>query len=197
MKTMKSEHDLERIGKLDTSEKVKLHLGCYHKKIAGFVNIDIREDINPDVVDDVFKLEKYEKNSVDLIYICHVLEHATRAEAHQALIRYHEVLKEEGVLRVSVPDMQAVMEHYVYHKDIRLLKTFFHGSQLHDYDFHRAGWDFRTLSEDLLDVGFRTALRYDWRETEHFYVDDYSQAYLPHMDKTNGRLMSLNVEAIK
>jgi len=27
-------------------------------------------------------------------------------------------------------------------------------------------------------------------------VDDYSQAYLPHMDK-NGLLMSLNLEAVK
>jgi len=48
-----------------------------------------------------------------------------------------------------------------------------------------------------MDVGFKEVVRYDWRKTEHFYVDDYSQAYLPHMDKTNGKLMSLNVEAIK
>jgi len=28
-------------------------------------------------------------------------------------------------------------------------------------------------------------------------VDDYSQAYLPHMRKEDGRPMSLNLEAIK
>lgn len=37
----------------------------------------------------------------------------------------------------------------------------------------------------------------NWRETEHSDVDDFSQAYLPHMDKENGILMSLNIEAIK
>jgi hypothetical protein len=39
--------------------------------------------------------------------------------------------------------------------------------------------------------------RYDWRETEHVDIDDYSQAYIPHMDKENGALVSLNVEALK
>jgi hypothetical protein len=28
-------------------------------------------------------------------------------------------------------------------------------------------------------------------------MDDYSQSYLPHMDKENGTLMSLNLEAVK
>ena len=54
-----------------------------------------------------------------------------------------------------------------------------------------------TLRSDLLKVGFQNVKIYDWRETEHFFVDDYSQAYLPHMDKANGKLMSLNIEAIK
>jgi hypothetical protein len=27
--------------------------------------------------------------------------------------------------------------------------------------------------------------------------DDHSQAYLPHMDKENGTLISLNIEAVK
>ena len=56
---------------------------------------------------------------------------------------------------------------------------------------------FDTLKRDLLDIGFKSVERYNWKDTEHFYVDDYSQAYLPHMDKANGLLMSLNVEATK
>ncbi len=39
---------------------------------------------------------------------------------------------------------------------------------------------------------------WDWKTTPpHGYVDDYSQAYLPHMDKRGGKRMSLNVEADK
>ena len=53
------------------------------------------------------------------------------------------------------------------------------------------------LKEDLQKAGFKSVKKYDWRNTEHFYVDDYSQTYYPHMDKENGKLMSLNVEATK
>ena len=67
----------------------------------------------------------------------------------------------------------------------------------YDFDFHFHCWNFESLCEDLTHIGFKEIRKYDWRKTEHFYVDDYSQAYLPHMDKAKGRLMSLNVEAIK
>ena len=53
------------------------------------------------------------------------------------------------------------------------------------------------LSGLLLKAGFASVRRWDWRETEHAEIDDYSQAHLPHMDKENGRPMSLNLEAVK
>jgi predicted SAM-dependent methyltransferase len=177
--------------------QVKLHLGCYDRKIHGFVNIDIREDVNPDVVDDVFKLKKFEKNSVDLIYACHVLEHADYVDSELAMRRWFEILKPGGRLRLAVPDMEAHFAHYYYHKDLRLLHSTFWGSQKHPYDYHKNGWDYKKLQEDLKNVGFRDIMRYNWRETEHFHIDDYSQTYFPHMDKESGKLMSLNVEAIK
>ena len=176
---------------------MKLNLGCYDRKIHGFTNIDIRADVNPDVVDDVFKLEKFKDDSVDLIYVCHVLEHADYKESEQALKRWFAVLKKGGVLRLAVPDMEAHFAHYYYHKDLRLLHSTFWGSQRHPYDYHKNGWDFKKLKEDLRAAGFSIVRKYDWRKTEHFYVDDYSQTYYPHLDKTNGKLMSLNVEATK
>ncbi len=53
------------------------------------------------------------------------------------------------------------------------------------------------MEKDLKEVGFKDIRRYDWRETEHSDIDDFSQCYLPHMDKENGMLMHLNIEAIK
>tara|TARA_R110000824_G_scaffold285090_2_gene473261 strand:+ start:8227 stop:8775 length:549 start_codon:yes stop_codon:yes gene_type:complete len=178
-------------------KQIKLNLGCYDRKIPGFVNVDIREDVGPELLDDVFKLEKVKNNSVDLIYACHVLEHADYKESETALKRWFEVLKEGGKLRLAVPDMEAHFAHYYYHKDLRLLHSTFWGSQKHPYDYHKNGWDFQKLEEDLTAAGFSDIKRYDWRETEHFYIDDYSQTYFPHMDKENGKLMSLNIEAEK
>ena len=68
-------------------KQIKLNLGCYDRKIPGFVNVDIREDVGPELLDDVFKLEKVKNNSVDLIYACHVLEHADYKESEAALKR--------------------------------------------------------------------------------------------------------------
>ena len=39
--------------------------------------------------------------------------------------------------------------------------------------------------------------RYEWRDVSHSNIDDFSQAYLPHMEKESGMLMSLDMEAIK
>ena len=58
-------------------------------------------------------------------------------------------------------------------------------------------YDYNTLSKLLYDTGFTAVKEWDWRTTEHKEYDDHSQAYLPHMDKENGILMSLNVEGIK
>jgi len=46
-------------------------------------------------------------------------------------------------------------------------------------------------------IGMKKIRKYNWRQTEHANFDDHSQAYLPHMDKKDGVLMSLNVECIK
>ena len=52
----------------------------------------------------------------------------------------------------------------------------------------------RPLKEVLELNGFSNIKKYDWRKTEHASFDDHSQAYLPHMDKENGTLRSLNIE---
>jgi len=182
---------------------IKLNLGCGDRKLHGFVNVDARDDLNPDVVWDVTRIhEKF--YDVDLIYACHVLEHfPTQPFEYQprtwkdVLESWHAALKEGGVLRLSVPDIKAACEYYILTNDFEAVRAFFYGGQKYDFDFHYQGWSHDTLEKALLEIGFKEIRLYDWRKTEHFYVDDYSQAYLPHMDKTNGKLMSLNIEAIK
>ena len=176
---------------------MKLHLGCFHKKIYGFTNVDIRPEVQPDLVDDCMKLTKFENNSIDLIYTSHMMEHANRKDGLEGFKRYYEVLKTGGKLYISVPDLEMVFRHYILHQNLRLLQNFLYGSQKHSADYHLNGWDFRTLKEDLESVGFKNVERYDTWKTEWSYIDDYSKAYLDHMDFTNGILMSLNVKAIK
>jgi len=177
--------------------KVKLHLGCGEKIIPGFVNVDVRPLPGVDIVDDISNLNQFESNSVDLIYASHVLEHFGRLVYIDVLKGWFEVLKTGGILRIAVPDFGAVVEHYNDNGDLKVLRGFLYGGQTYDQNFHYCAWDEKTLVNDLLSLGFRSARRYDWRKTEHSEIDDFSQCYLPHMDKQNGKLMSLNIEAIK
>ena len=86
------------------AQPIKLHLGCGHIRIPGFLNVDILDSSAVDLQDDISKLNKVPDNSVDLIYACHVLEHFSHVEALAVLKRWHEVLKPGGELRISVPD---------------------------------------------------------------------------------------------
>ena len=63
--------------------------------------------------------------------------------------------------------------------------------------YQKTIYNFTALKELLESNGFCDLRRYDWRKTIHKDYDDHSQAYYPHMDKENGILISLNVEATK
>jgi hypothetical protein len=100
-------------------------------------------------------------------------------------------------LRLAVPDFEAVSTRYQRSRQLGELIGLVCGGQRNQYDFHKMVFDEKLLRERLLEVGFASVSRYDWRNTEHAWLDDYSQAYLPHMEKQTGQLMSLNLEAVK
>ena len=176
---------------------LKLHLGCGDKKIEGYVNIDIRYMPNVDVVEDIRTLKSIKEETVSVIYVSHVLEHFGRLEYKEVLKRWCSLLVPKGILRLAVPDLESVFEYYQETKDLSKIRGFLYGGQDYKENYHYCGWDYKTLEEDLIECGFSSVSRYDWRTTEHSSIDDYSQCYLPHLDKENGRLMSLNVEAVK
>ncbi|MBI3902362.1 MAG: methyltransferase domain-containing protein [Nitrosomonadales bacterium] len=138
--------------------------------------------------------------SVSLIYASHVLEHFGRNEYKAVLEEWFRVLKPGGILRLSVPDFAACAA--IYYESgladgLTGLVGLIVGGQRDAYDFHKMIFDEKFLRQELLDTGFREVRRWDWRTTEHAGVDDYSQAHIPHMQKETGKLMSLNLEAVK
>ena len=87
---------------------MKLHLGCGTKIIKNYINIDIRENLDCDVVDDIKTLSQFNPSSADEIYACHVLEHFSRHEYITVLKRWYEILKKGGIIKLSVPDLEKV-----------------------------------------------------------------------------------------
>ncbi len=176
---------------------MKLHLGCGTKKIDGFTNIDIRYLPGVDEVNNVKFIRNYENESVDLIYACHVLEHFSRWEYKSVLARWYEVLKPNGILRLAVPNFEVICAYYLRTNNLKEVMGLLYGGQDYNENFHYVTFDYNTLLTDLYDIGFNSVCYYDSSHTEHCDVDDYSMSYLPHMDKQNGSLMSLNLEATK
>jgi len=177
---------------------MKLHIGCGKKFIPGFIHVDLQNFDHIDYKVTADKLEFANDNSVKLIYASHVLEHYGRNEYMRVLSEWYRVLHPGGKLRLSVPDFEAVVNYYKLDPDLsKVLGLLIGGQKKDQYDFHKMIFDRKLLTDSLYRVGFKDVFLYDWRETDHANIDDYSQAYLPHMDKDSGMLMSLNLEAIK
>ena len=129
--------------------ELKLHLGCGNIRIEGFVNIDITYNPKVDMVDNVSHLRRFEENSVDLIYTSNTLEHLGRWEYMPALGRWYNLLKKGGILRVSVPNFEAVCEYYMETKNLKTIYSALYAGQDGPQNYHYWCWDFNTLKKDL------------------------------------------------
>ena len=171
-----------------------LHLGCGAKRLAGFVNVDILEGPTTDVVADIRDLP-FDPGTVDEIYSCSALEHISRHEWRDALRYWATLLVPGGFIYLSVPDFAACARYYLEHGDIEEITGLVIGGQKDDYDWHGVIFDEASVVAAMRDAGLLEIERYEWREhaVGQQGLDDFSQAYLPHMDKEKGTLMMLNI----
>jgi len=176
---------------------MKLHLGCGRVKLEGWLNVDLDPSKDPERLDDIRSLHTIEDGSCDIIYASHVLEHTGRSEWQDVLKTWVKKLKVGGVLRLAVPDFGAVVQRYSAVGDIKEVTGLVCGGQRDELDYHKIIFDEKRLGQAMQAEGLIDVHRWDWRLTEHSHLDDYSQAYLPHMAKDTGLLMSLNLEGRK
>jgi len=175
----------------------KLHLGCGSVHIKGFINVDITCGPYIDAVDDVRFLEKFENNSAPVIYACHVLEHFGHEEVPRILRRWKEVLMPGGEIRISVPDIDRIVE--IYKNNWSHFQTpgnspwigLLYGGQGNQYDVHKTGFNFCWLKYLMEKEGYKDIEEYP--HTPHWLgIVDASLAEAPF-----GVYLSLNVKAKK
>ncbi|MDH5835442.1 class I SAM-dependent methyltransferase [Luteimonas kalidii] len=177
----------------------KLHLGCGPRHIPGWYHVDALALAHVDHVGPVDDLAWIPDGSVGIIYASHVLEHFGRHAYMKVLQEWRRVLRPGGILRIAVPDFAAAARLYVsgaLPRGIEEIRGLMSGGQKDQYDYHFNVFDEPSLKAAMLEAGFSSVRHWDWRTTEHAGIDDFSQAYLPHLDKTNGTLVSLNLEGI-
>ncbi len=94
-----------------------LHVGCgpKHKDRTPFVNqdweeirLDIDPNVEPDVIGSMIDMKAVSDASVDAVFSSHNIEHLYPHEVAFALAEFYRVLKMDGFLLLTCPDLQSV-----------------------------------------------------------------------------------------
>ena len=99
--------------------KKLLHVGCgtftKEKTIPYFfsdawqeIQFDIDPNVKPDIIGSLIDMNALETESVDAIYSSHNIEHVFEHEVAQVLSEFLRVLKKDGFLVLTCPDLQSL-----------------------------------------------------------------------------------------
>lgn len=142
-------------------KSLKLHIGGQEPH-PDWKILDVESRPEVDYVANAQDLSQFENNSVDVIYASHVLEHFyynLNNELIDTLKEWHRVLKPEGKLLISVPDLKTLCWIYLNPNLLpierhQLMRIMF-GGQTNIYDVHKVGFDFEVLALYLEESGFQ------------------------------------------
>jgi len=171
---------------------MKLQIGAKGEGIDGFKKLDIIQHGDIDFVQDASDLSNFETESVDEIYASHIIEHFKKLALPKVLLDWNRVLKEGGVLWVSVPDFARIVEMYLKSgKELSVwLDHLLHGDQANPESFHYSSFTFPTLSGYLSQAGFS---KIDRIVDLPYGVNDASKI----TDNRYNIPISLNLKAVK
>lgn len=163
--------------------KAILHIGPGHRNNganlpAAFqgsewkeIRLDIDPTNEPDIVGSMLDMTAVANESVDAIYSAHNIEHVYAHEVPTVLNEFLRVLKPDGFLVVTCPDLQTVCQLVADDKlrdaayqspagPITPLDILYgHGAALaagHHYMAHKCGFTLKTLTQSLQSAGFQT-----------------------------------------
>jgi predicted SAM-dependent methyltransferase len=157
-------------------EKRYLHVGCGSVILPKpFENLDGRDLPGVNHLGSVYPLD-FEDNTFDLIYSSHVLEHFKRDETLNILKEWVRVLKQDGILRISVPSFENIIKIYELSGKLDNITGPLMGGQTYEFNFHYNVFDKKYLTS-LMEMAGLTAIHpWDFRRTIHSDYFDFSQA---------------------
>jgi predicted SAM-dependent methyltransferase len=177
--------------------KVLVHIGCGKTNSPEFINVDARPLAHIHIVtDDITSLPDFNNGTVDLVYMCHILEHIKRKDLKRVLSEMKRVLKNGGILRISVPDFDKLIEVYsASGKDMNAISYQLMGGQDHEYNIHYSVFNYQSLSGLLKEVGFQKVVSWNPDNCKYHNFKDRATREI----KVGGKKypISLNLEAVK
>jgi predicted SAM-dependent methyltransferase len=174
---------------------VLIHLGCGNVNSPEFINVDALPLPHVHYVLNVAKLSVFKDSYADLLYASHVLEHIPVNQVETVLAEWKRVIRPDGVLRLSVPDFDKLID--MYHEvgnKIFPIQCPLVGAGT-KYTSHYSIFNETYLNELLSKVGFRIVRNWDPHKVDHHDFDDW--ASIPTYAHGKEFYISLNLEAVK
>ena len=160
--------------------KTFLHVGCGRKnksRCKGFNNdnwreirFDIDKNVNPDIVGTLTDMKSVETGSVDAVYSAYNIDHIYSHQVPIALREFYRVLKEDGIVVITCPDLQSAGEALTQDK---LFETLYEGQNVpvtafdvlyghrettadgNVFMIHKGGFTYSTLDRAFKKAGFQ------------------------------------------
>jgi predicted SAM-dependent methyltransferase len=146
---------------------LKIHLGCGPQILKGWINIDNLEYPGVDRVLDVTQGLPFE--DVSFVFAEHFIEHLAYPDGLSLLRECRRVLREDGVLRLSTPNLDWVwMTHYrLGMSEPEEVQACFALNRAFRGWGHQFLYNERTLRATLNDAGFANIVRREYGESAH------------------------------
>ncbi len=145
----------------------KLHLGCGTQILDGWINIDNAEYPGVDRVHDVTQGLPFE--DVSFIFAEHFIEHLAYADALALMRECRRALRDDGVLRLSTPNLDWVWASHYRRKlsEAEQVQACFALNQAFRGWGHQFLYNEGALRASLLDAGFANIVRCAYGESAH------------------------------
>jgi len=165
--------------------EIKLNLGSGTTHFAGWINIDGNFLHKPDMWLDARHGLPFKSGTVNVIYASHFFEHLSLSELKPLLAECRRVLRDDGVLRIAVPNLRSAIFAYqqsnaswfsTFPTEFRSVGGRFFNEMLCG-DQHRMMFDFTFIEELLDDLGFRKVTEVPRGKSSYLVFDDAALAH--------------------
>jgi SAM-dependent methyltransferase len=134
---------------------IKVHIGSGDINLQGWINIDARSFEHVHIVTNDISLNEFQDNSIEEIYLCHVLEHISFNDSENFIEKMYTKLRPGGILRISVPSFDSIVKIYENNNNnLDIVKYALMGGQDYEYNFHKSIYNYETLKNIFSNKNF-------------------------------------------